>query len=143
MTHLQRASVIIASVLVVHALAVINDWYGNLKWIDMPMHWFGGFAMAFLGFAVWNFFVGSAHIDGHGRLARLAPTIVKVGWIIGFVALVGIGWEWFEFLCDQIFPAIVPEYRQAQPNLGDTMGDLFLDLFGGLVGYLSVRRYGK
>lgn len=50
---------------------------------------------------------------------------------LGFVALMGVLWELFEFSLDSFFPqtAII---RPAQPSLDDTMADLFYDLVGGL-----------
>ncbi|KKW28497.1 MAG: hypothetical protein UY72_C0070G0003 [Candidatus Uhrbacteria bacterium GW2011_GWD2_52_7] len=140
---MHKAIGIIALVLFVHAFAVVFDWYGTFWWIDMVMHWSGGFAMAFLGFALWSYFVYSYEVEGKGRFARFATLIVKFGWVIAFVALVSIAWEWFEFLCDLWFPSFVPAYKAAQPGLGDTMADFFFDLFGGVVGFLLARRYDR
>lgn len=52
--------------------------------------------------------------------------------ILGFVALVGIGWEWFEFCFDE-FIAVRNSWGLTQLGLADTMADLFFDLLGALV----------
>ncbi|MCR4312432.1 MAG: hypothetical protein NUV56_04065 [Candidatus Uhrbacteria bacterium] len=143
MKPFSRAAAVIGGILVIHVVAVLRDLYGTVQWFDIPMHWFGGFSMAFLGLAVWMSFVRTFHVEGKGPFGKRADMLVRLGWVMGFVAVVGIGWEWFEFLCDQIFPTLVPAYRSAQPNLGDTMADLFFDLFGGVVGYVFARHYDR
>lgn len=140
MTHFQRAAAIIAAVLVVHAFAVTFDWYDAVKIFDIPMHFAGGFAMAFLGAAVWHFLIERADVHGAGPLARYAPVLVRFMFIIGFVALVGIAWEWFEYGCDRLFPTFVEQYRTAQPNIGDTMADFFFDLLGGATAFFIIKR---
>lgn len=50
--------------------------------------------------------------------------------ILGFVALGGLGWEFYEFLCDK-FIAQNGFMETSQISLIDTMTDLFFDLVGG------------
>lgn len=64
--------------------------------------------------------------------------------IIGVVTMVGVWWEWFEYVFDAFF---VPSKFQVrvQLGLGDTMGDLLADFIGGWVfaWYGARKRYEK
>lgn len=143
MAAMQKATAIIGGVLGVHGFSVAFDLYGSLWWIDVVMHWAGGFAMAFLGFALWSRLVHSMTVESHTIPSHVVKSIVMFGWVLGFVAIVGIAWEWFEFLCDLWFPSFVPAYKAAQPGLGDTMADFFFDLFGGVVGFMLAKHYDR
>jgi hypothetical protein len=50
--------------------------------------------------------------------------------VLGFVALIGVLWEFFEYLLDYFFAnrGVMP---LSQTSLKDTLGDLFFDLVGG------------
>ncbi|GEM_PF-5153982 len=52
---------------------------------------------------------------------------------ISFVALIGVLWEFYEFLTDVLLP-IMPILHPviAQPSLADTMADFFFDLLGSV-----------
>lgn len=133
MKLLRDTCLLIAAILAVHGFASVIGWYSDIWWFDEVMHWSGGFAMGMLG--SWCFLRAARSIS--------CPLLVRFGWVIGFVALIGIGWEWFEFVCDRVLPSVIDGYQLAQPSLSDTMSDLFLDLFGGVMGYFFARRYGR
>ena len=122
---------------VLHLPAVLNDWYFYFWWYDVMMHALGGLAMGFLAYAVWKMLE-----------ARSANTwkalVLQLGFILGFVALVGIGWEWAEALADAVvLPAL--GMTDAQLGLTDTMLDLYFDLFGGVVAWIlmNVKKQGE
>lgn len=83
-------------------------------------HFLGGALMAILFL---NFFENHAEFYSF-KFNWLAVLVLA----LGFVALAGLLWEFYEFGLDFFFPELA-----AQPSLEDTMTDLFLDLVGGLV----------
>lgn len=59
--------------------------------------------------------------------------------IASFVALIGVFWEFYEYLLDYFLYIY-------QMQLSDTLSDLFFDLFGGILSglvYLRARRYSR
>ncbi|MBI1908101.1 hypothetical protein HYS28_01625 [Candidatus Uhrbacteria bacterium] len=127
MTTYRQAVTVIAWVLFFHVLGVIAlySWYPHY---DIPMHYAGGVAMGVLGFALWDHAVRSVSFSVKKPWLKDAFTTVC---ILGFVALIGIGWEWFEFAFDMAV-ADRFDFGLAQLGLADTMGDFFFDLAGGL-----------
>lgn len=92
-------------------------WNGT----DVLMHTAGGAAMACIAWSIWP-----QKTDWRRFLAML-----------GFVALIGIFWEWYEFLSDQLVGTLT------QPGLADTMADFLCDLLGAsavLIGIYVVER---
>jgi hypothetical protein len=60
-----------------------------------------------------------------------------IGVVVGGVAVVGVGWEWFEYGV-----AIIGNTANLIP-LSDTLGDLFFDMVGGvLAALISLRVVG-
>ena len=101
------------------------------------MHFSGGAAMAYLGLAGWNFCIQKVTLQ-----KGLAPhwhTLVYLVGILGFVALIGIAWEWYEYIFDVIAIEMSAGLQPAQMGLGDTMADLFLDLLGALTVFIFFR----
>lgn len=129
-----HAAIAIGIVLFFHALGMLG-LYGWHPY-DMPMHFFGGVAMGILALAMWDRHVKSVQLDvKHVWAKRLFFTL----WVVGFVAIVGVAWEWLEFGFD-----VVAEVRYAwglaQTSLADTMADLFLDLAGGFLVAVTRRK---
>jgi hypothetical protein len=133
-----RSFAIIGAILGVHAVAIASGWYTDNLWFDIPMHFSGGFAMGFLGLAIWEaLVVRIAFKKSTSSWLRLAT---QASIILGFVALVGIAWEWYEFIFDSYASHVSLEFRPAQMGLGDTMADFFFDLSGGLLAFVLFRR---
>jgi hypothetical protein len=121
-------------ILSIHILATIYYWYWTVGWLDMPMHFLGGFWVAMAATAlISNFqFPISNEIF---KQKKLSFFIV----ILSFVALIGVLWEFFEFGYDVLISS--KEYLAAvQQGVGDTMSDLFFDLLGGLV-FLVIYKF--
>lgn len=118
---------------VLHLPAVLGDWYFYFWWYDVMMHALGGLAMGFLAYALWKM-LAERSADTWKALA------LQLGFILGFVAIIGIGWEWAEGLIDAI---LLPKMGMTDAQLGltDTMLDLYFDLFGGFVAWalMNVR----
>lgn len=130
MTSFLRSGSIIAGVLILHAIGVFGGLYDALHWYDIPMHFLGGYAMAVLALDLWRAYVGPFATQG--------KWLVELVFVLGFVALIGIGWEWFEYIVDQVFNVSIRS-GLAQMGLKDTLGDLVNDMLGGLVGFLAFR----
>lgn len=85
-------------------------WAGT----DILMHTAGGAAIGCVALAVW---------PERGGWRRWVA-------MLGFVALIGIFWEWYEFLSDQLVGTFT------QPGLADTMADFLFDLLGATLVFL-------
>lgn len=133
MPNVPKAFVIIATVLGVHGIAIASGWYLSNLWLDIPMHFAGGFGMGYLALAIWQTTVSK--ISFRKSLNKPWRILIYLGIILGFVALVGIAWEWYEFIFDSYASQVSLEYRPAQMSLTDTMADLFLDLLGGVLAF--------
>src|SRR3989338_7750372 len=93
---------------VLDVLANIYDWFWIFGWFDVLMHFLGG-ALAGAAF-FWIF-------------PRFFITFTLA---MGFVALVGVVWEFHELVFD------------IQGSVADTMEDLFNDFAGGAVAALII-----
>lgn len=114
----------LAALLAMHGFAIAIAGYYYYFWLDIVMHFWGGLTVGL--FFIWFFYYS-------GRLpAQVWPQSVFLLLAMGFGALVGVGWEFFEFLFD-IFIAQKTHAPFAQLGLQDTMMDLFMDLLGVLI----------
>lgn len=114
---------------VLHLPAVLNDWYFYFWWYDVMMHALGGVAMGFLACTVWSWL----NVQNQNPWKTYAAQLI---FVVGFVALIGIGWEWAEGLVDGV---AVQGLGMSQLGLVDTMLDLYLDLFGGFIAWTLVN----
>lgn len=137
MSSFTRAGIAVLVVLALHALATGLHWYEYWSWFDIPMHFSGGVAIAFLALAGWETLVQK--INFQPQVSPCWQAIVSGLIILGIVALVGIAWEWYEFIFDLIAAAAYPNMSPAQTSLGDTMADLALDLAGGTLALVLAR----
>lgn len=151
MPSLPHAISVILAVLAFHALGLFYDLYAIAPWYDIPMHFLGGFAMAVLGLAIVSRVKAQATVGIlPGKYAELAG---RFWLVIGFVAIIGIAWEWHEFLAGVLFHvdswsesvdlltgSAGPVYSTpSQPSIGDTMADFFFDLLGGAVAFVAYQ----
>lgn len=122
----------ITFVLMLDVLLMVTDGYSVLPWADIPMHFFGGFATALLALAI------------HSRVFSNAKTKQIPVWyllifVIGFVMIVGVFWEFHEYILDHTV-SIWYGYPISQISLTDTMKDFFDDLFGAFVAFILFKR---
>lgn len=106
----------------VHFIASFNSWYWTLPWLDMVMHFWGG-VLAAISF----YLIFPKIVFGGGFKENFLPNLVLV---LGWTALVGVGWEWFEYYYDIFFNSGKMIYWAG--ILSDTLSDLFLDILGAL-----------
>lgn len=110
-----------------NAVLLVTGWYyyPRLTWVDIPMHFWGGLVAG-----IWAYLVFIKN--------RSYSFIEEVLIVLGIVALVGVGWEFFEWILDHILSRwyIFP---RNQPSVDDVLGDLLMDLLGGVVGGFLMR----
>ena len=109
--------------LVAITITFLIDVKLNLNWIywwfDMIEHFSAGVCVAMGGIAIWAY------------LLKTKISKSKIIWIgLCWVILVGVVWEVFELYFDLTSPLDGIVYYT------DTSSDLFLDIFGGLLGAL-------
>ena len=124
-------------ILLFHFIATFNYWYWTYLWLDIPMHFLGGFwtAMAFV-YLILNY---QFPISEESLRKNLLSYFII---ILSFVALIGIFWEFYEFLSDFFLSS--KNYTQIfQQGAADTMGDLFFDLLGGTVLSLAFKLFSR
>lgn len=121
-------------VLALHMLGVFV-LYDIWHWYDIPMHFVGGVAMGLLGLSLWDKYMKNVTFTvKHPWSKRIFFTFC----LIGFTAIVGVAWEWYEFAFDVLVLPALPGWQVSQPGIADTMADLFLDLSGAFA--LSLLR---
>lgn len=120
---------------VAHGVALYSFLYWKVSWLDIIMHLLGGALVA--ATVVWW-----VYFSGRISLPSLSPFFTLM-LILGAVALVGVFWEFFEFLVDK-FITKKNYIDLLQPGVIDTMKDLFMDILGGLaVGLLFLYERKK
>jgi hypothetical protein len=107
----------------------LYEW-NAVPWLDIPMHLIGGASIAWVA---WTFLTEATH----AKSIYVLPRWLTVAAIIGAVAMVGIVWEWAEFIVD------VFRGSHLQGGIVDTMKDLFDDLLGGTVAAVMLTRPRK
>ncbi len=123
---------LLATLAIVNGLATVYSWYFFVPWLDMPMHFFAGVWIG--GVALWLYLGGQSNEHGEVLSTRRISLVTFL-----VVLSVGVFWEIFQFGLDRVVE-FAPIY-----DIGDTLSDLFFDVFGGLVAVYIVlsRRRGK
>ncbi len=125
---------LIVFIFLLHSLALYYSLYWRIWWFDNVLHFLGGAWLALV--VAWFVFFSK-----RAKNIRL-PTLFFLLAAVSFAALVGVGWELFEFCVDFLTgKGVAVGLNQA--GLQDTMGDLFFDLLGGLFAGLVFIRYFK
>lgn len=106
----------------IHLFLFYFNFYLTFTWLDIPMHFLGGFAMAFTYFSLVRI------LQREGYLGKMHPFILFL-FIISLVTLIAVLWEFAEFIADFFLNASV------QMGLVDTMLDFFMGLVGGAFGF--------
>jgi hypothetical protein len=113
-----------------HLIFTYSGFYQNSgwDWIDIPLHLTGGACVAFAAAMIIVYAI---------KIKKLPP----LPWyffilsVLGVVIIVGVVWEFYEFLADVFYPVVL-----RQPSNADTMKDLANDLNGGLILVLLLKR---
>jgi hypothetical protein len=113
-------------VLVTALLFLVLDLYRYVTWMDIPLHFVGAASLAVSYYLV----LRMLKTDLTGLVLFLS--------VVFLVLATGVLWEFLEFSVDLIYPAL-----KMQPSVADTVGDLFLDFIGGIVGALWMYLKGE
>ena len=116
---------VLVCIAALHFVATFFYWYWTYRWIDMPMHFLGGFWVAM---AFFYFLYPKIHFTEYSVLSTVLLAL-------SFVVFVGVLWEFYEFLYDFF---VTKRIFTDQNLFGaamriDMIKDLFFDLFGGSV----------
>ncbi len=110
-------------VLIIHTILMLFGIYSTHDWIDIPMHFIGGFSVAV------TFTLILKSLQRNDLLGKM-NLLVFLTFVVSLTAFTAVLWEFWEFLAD-VFVSL-----GAQLGIADTMLDLFLGILGGLFGFL-------
>ncbi len=109
---------LIVGISILNAFAYEFYWYWKIWWFDMIMHTLGGVWVG--SFFLWYYFFRK-QTENFSRKKRLAFFVA-----LSSVAVIGIGWELFEFSVDTFITL-------SQHDPVDTASDLFFDILGSVL----------
>lgn len=115
-----------ALVLAIHQIVVETGLYGKFSWLDTPIHFIGGMAIATSAFFIFK------HLESKNEL-KVTP-ILKILFAIALTALAAVMWEQIEFTSDTLFNT------SFQHGVWDTMKDLTMGLLGSSIVSIFWRR---
>jgi hypothetical protein len=126
---IRKAFSIVVALFLFNLLAYQFYWYVSIPWYDMVMHTAGGIFLAlFLG----------AHF--HKRLYVMETKEIIITILLG-VFVIGLGWEYFEYMVQVIVKPI------PFADFADSISDVICDMTGGIIGTYFVlqakKRYNR
>jgi hypothetical protein len=95
------------------------DAYRRWPAIDIPLHFFGGLAIA-------CFLAGALRVFEERHLLRPSDAWVRIALLFGLVNTAAVCWEFAEWIADHALGT------HCQLGLGDTLLDLLMGMLGGL-----------
>lgn len=143
MVSLKYIISLLVFILLIHFFATVNSWYWIYNWLDIPMHFLGGFWVAMVYFMLRNQFqeVRPPEID-HQYFGGRTSQILMIVSCLSFVALIGVLWEFFEFLYD-VFISSRGYSGFMQLGAADMIGDLFFDLLGASIFLIIYKIFNR
>lgn len=121
---------LITAIVLVNGVALYYSLYFYIFWLDIPMHFFGGFWLGLA--ALWLYF-----LSGRFKIAseqHRTPVYVVTLSLLSALVFGGL-WEGYELSLD-VFIRIAEVY-----DIQDTGADIFMDLLGALVAaWLFIRK---
>lgn len=130
----KKSIIAIISVLVINQISIWLGLYDVWVWIDIPMHFIGGIAIGMFALAIW--LEGIHEVRFKGWLAKHLEWWLVPLFVLGFVSIVSIVWEWHEFVLDLIMTGELVR----QPNIEDTMLDFLMGMLGGAFSMIFYKR---
>ena len=117
-----------------HIASLTVGEYYKIWWADVVLHFSGGLWTGL--FVLWFMFnSGRAPFE-----AKKLPLYILIIAILSFTALIGVFWEFFEFILDEITGYKSYSAKVALENFKDTIDDLFFDLLGALTNVVFLKR---
>jgi hypothetical protein len=108
------------TVLVIHIIATISGAYEQIFWLDKPIHFLGGVAIALSTYYTIAYFTENKKLQINWVWLRILA-------ISSVVALSVVSWEFLEFYLDSISSGTM------QPSIRDTMTDMLMGMAGGMI----------
>ena len=112
-------------VLVLHLFLLFFDVYGILPWFDIPIHFIGGVSVSMTYFFILKYLQKENYLK--------INSLTRIIFVFALVSLTAVFWEFFEFSAEYLTGF------NLQGSLNDTMIDLFLGLFGGLLAVIFLE----
>lgn len=125
------AFLVILIIVVIQVILMAFGLYNLFPEIDNTMHFSGGFAMGLLALAIHHDMTDKHDLRNH-------PTWYHYLFVIGFVVLIGVAWEFHEYLLDNT-AVIWYHWPKFQLSLFDTMLDLLMDITGGTAAFVAFK----
>ena len=116
---------------VVHSIAVVNGWYSSIPWIDIPIHFFWAVVLGLVAYWIIRRFPDYIDLDKSFLFTVLVA--------LSLSALVGVLWEFGEFIYDTINMLYGLDATPVQFGLSVTLADLLFDMLGGLTVAIFAR----
>jgi hypothetical protein len=123
---IQKLTISLILILIFYISSFYYDWFYSIWWLDTPMHLIGGAWTALFAIYIYN-----KYFDFQKN-----KLIFKLIVILSSVALVGVFWEFYEFIMDVIILKKYLFYNEPGYVLFDTLKDLFNDLVGALIAFI-------
>jgi len=130
---LQHILFLIIGIFVLQVILISFGFYNHFPFLDIPMHFLGGFSMGLLGIYIHHAMTDKHHIKGH-------PDWYHILFVLGFVMLIGVAWEFHEYIIDNT-AVFWWGWKSTQLSLSDTMGDLLMDAIGGVVAFFVYKKF--
>jgi glucan phosphoethanolaminetransferase (alkaline phosphatase superfamily) len=125
-TEMQKILLILVlAIFLIHSIALWNNWYVSYPHLDIPMHMAGGAFLGLLFVYIFTQKVAALPLRQHPWLLFIFG--------LGFVALIGVTWEWYEYFSQVYIQKTVVLGFSEPGGLFDTLKDLWDDVFGGAV----------
>ena len=125
--ELIKLSILPVIILAIHLFSSITKLYKIYPWIDVPMHFLGGFVLAISSL----YFIDLCRKKGYIKFHKSLFFLI----IISLVSLGVVLWELGEFTVD------ITLNMNTQDGLHDTMTDVFISLIGGIAAYFIFKKY--
>ncbi len=120
--------------LFLHIFATFYHLYWLFPWLDVPMHFLGGLLLVIIYFWI------NARIEIlNPKFNKLPKWLVNLVFALSFVILIGVLWEFYEFLHD-FYLLTGGKISVFQNSFADTIKDLFFDLVGGTTAFAIFYR---
>lgn len=121
------------AIFVVWIFSNIYEWLFYYWWVDVVLHFAGGF---------WVFVLSRYITDQHkNSISGERRNLMTFLAFISFVAFAGVLWEFFEFVLDRYI--ILNGYTYLSGVFEDTLSDLLMDILGGITAFVLYFKNGK
>lgn len=122
-----------AGIFVAWVLTTIYEWHFYYWWIDVILHFSGGF----LVLAMTRYITVNWGNEVIGEQKNFVTFLA----FISFVAFVGVLWEFYEFVLDRYI--LFTGYTFLSGVFEDTLLDLVMDILGGITAFVLYFKNGK